>query len=354
MSRFFVTSQNLGFYLLTFNLLLSLVMSFTRIIKDWTLPISMALGVIGYFAFRLPLLQPVKPAVISIIPYFLPMLIFAMLFMTYCKIDPKELKPRPYQLLLVLFQILATSAIAAGILQTSWDSAGYHEMHIFGLTISHSKAFWEAMMACTIAPMAAVGAVVTAKIGGNPTTATTYTVISSMVTAVAVPIIYPLVEPGIGMTFFELFWTILTRVFPTIVFPLLIALFLRAFVPTWHEYFVRTAKDKSFYLWAICTVVNVAQIMKIIMTGPASGIMEIAIVIAAGVLCGIQFAIGKSVGHVFGDKISAGQSLGQKNTVLSIWIAMSFLAPESALAPGAYLLWQNMINSWQIWKHGRA
>ena len=47
--------------------------------------------------------------------------------------------------------------------------------------------------------MAAVGAVVTQKIGGNAATATSYTLISSAFTAIAVPLVYPIVEPGMGI-----------------------------------------------------------------------------------------------------------------------------------------------------------
>ena len=67
--------------------------------------------------------------------------------------------------------------------------------------------------------------------------------------------------------------------------------------------------------------------------------------------------MGKAVGHAYGDSVSAGQALGQKNTVVGIWIALTFLDPLSALAPGAYVIWQNLVNAWQIWykeKYGRV
>jgi BASS family bile acid:Na+ symporter len=48
--------------------------------------------------------------------------------------------------------------------------------------------------------------------------------------------------------------------------------------------------------------------------------------------------------------VAGGQGLGQKNTVLAIWMAQTFLNPISSIAPGAYVLWQNMFNSWQVWR----
>ena len=54
-----------------------------------------------------------------------------------------------------------------------------------------------------------------------------------------------------------------------------------------------------------------------------------------------------------GDKISGAQGLGQKNTVLAIWMAMTYLNPLSSVAPAAYVAWQNTINSWQLYRHQR-
>jgi len=42
--------------------------------------------------------------------------------------------------------------------------------------------------------------------------------------------------------------------------------------------------------------------------------------------------------------------LGQKNTILAIWMAHTYLNPLSSVAPGSYVLWQNIINSCQLWK----
>jgi len=53
----------------------------------------------------------------------------------------------------------------------------------------------------------------------------------------------------------------------------------------------------------------------------------------------------------YGDAPAGGQSLGQKNTVLAVWMAQSFLDPISSIAPTAYIVWQNFVNSYQIYRH---
>lgn len=311
-----------------------------KLLKDWTLPISMLVGSVCYVVFtRCDWAMPAKPYIVDCIPYLLPTLIFLMLFLSYCKIDPKELRPRRWHLILVLIQLAET------LLAAWW-------------CITHHDSAWlplgEALLAVFVAPMAAVGAVVTQKIGGNPATATTYTVISSLFTALVVPSVYPLVESGIGVTFFELFSRILSRVFPTIIFPLFLALLLRQFVPRVHQWVSREAKDKSFYLWAICTMVNTAQIIRCIVSSAGAAQILWWIVVIVGIVVGLQFYVGKQIGSRYDDRIAAGQGLAQKNTVLSIWIAMTFLSPTAAIGPGVCLLWQNIVNSWQIWMHNSA
>jgi BASS family bile acid:Na+ symporter len=43
--------------------------------------------------------------------------------------------------------------------------------------------------------------------------------------------------------------------------------------------------------------------------------------------------------------------VGQKNTIFAIWLSLNFLNPIASIAPTAYIVWQNLINSWQMWKH---
>jgi len=312
-------------------------MSLKQIIKDWTLPISMLVGTVSYLAFtRIPALHGAKVALVGIVPYLLPALIFVMLFFSYCKIEPRDLRPRRWHLWLLLIQAAEVAVMVCWLR-------------------SHGTSEWrplaEAWLACFIAPMAAVGAVVTQKIGGNAATATTYTIISSTFTAIAVPLVYPMVEPGMGMTFMTLFLKILSRVFPTIMAPLAIALLLKWLLPRAHAFVAEKSKDYSFYLWGICTAVNTAQIIRSIVSSPGSGAMVVWICATVAVIVCVQFIVGKRIGSLYGDMIAAGQGLAQKNTVLSIWMAMSFLDPQAAIGPGACLLCQNIFNSWQIWQH---
>jgi len=314
-------------------------MTLKSLLKDWTLPLSMVVGTISYIALtQIEALNGTKVALAATVPYLLPTLIFVMLLFSYCKIEPRDLKPCLWHLWLILIQ-MAEVALMVWWLRNNEGSEW--------------RPLFESWLAVFIAPMAAVGAVVTQKIGGNAATATTYTIISSTFTAIAVPLVYPLVEPSIGMTFMELFLKILSRVFPTIMAPLAIALCLKWLMPKMHKFVAEKSKDYSFYLWGICTAVNTAQIIRSIVSSPGSETMVVWICASVGMIVCIQFIIGKRIGTTYNDTIAAGQGLAQKNTVLSIWMAMSFLNPQAAIGPGACLLWQNIFNSWQIWDHQR-
>ena len=52
-------------------------------------------------------------------------------------------------------------------------------------------------------------------------------------------------------------------------------------------------------------------------------------------------------------KMTAGQSLGQKNTIFLIWLAYTFMTPETAIIGGLYSIWHNVYNSWQLRRAGR-
>ncbi len=66
-----------------------------------------------------------------------------------------------------------------------------------------------------------------------------------------------------------------------------------------------------------------------------SGVTMLLLLFVPLLVCLLQFAIGKAVGRHFGASISAGQALGQKNTVVGIWLTLTFLNPLAAVTPGA-------------------
>lgn len=107
-------------------------------------------------------------------------------------------------------------------------------------------------------------------------------------------------------------------------------------------------------MWLVSLVVIIGRTTAFILdlhdASPATGLW---LAFAALVICLVQFKVGRSLGRRYGDAPAGGQSLGQKNTVLAVWMAQSFLDPISSIAPTAYIVWQNFVNSYQIYRHDR-
>lgn len=300
-------------------------------IKDWTLPIAMMVGVLSYFAFKdLEALEPLLPAARWVSSHFPPWLIFFMLLFTFTKIHPKDLWPRKVHLWLLLVQVVGSVGV-------------YLLLHPFNEVVAQSA------MICIICPTATAAAIITEKLGGKVDALITYVIEINLVVSVFVPAVFPLIEPHEGLTFFQAFLTILKRVVPLLVMPLVAAWFLRFCLPAVHRWLYEH-RGAAFYLWAFSLILVMAQTTKSLVESPYSLGVELSIAFVGLVTCVLQFVIGKRIGSRYGDRISAGQGLGQKNTVLAIWMAYTYLNPVTAVAPGCYVVWQNIINSWQLYR----
>lgn len=311
-----------------------------KLLKNWTLPIAMLCGVAGYFLLAdVAVLAPVKQMVKTTVGFITPTLIFAQLLLSFCKVEPKELLPRGWHVWLLLFQAFSCCTIAAVL--TIWPMS--HAM----------RQILEGAMVCLICPTATAGVVITGKLGGNTSSLVTYTLLSNVLAAVLVPVAFPLVEPHAGLTFAAACLKILGKVFPLLLAPFFLALIFREWMPRVHR-FLLSYSWLAFYLWAVALIIVTAQTTQSLINSPANVDTKILIAVGGLVACAAQFLIGKKVGNAYNDRISGGQALGQKNTVLAVWMACAYLDPVSSLGPGSYVIWQNSFNSWQLWKKRRA
>ena len=109
-------------------------------------------------------------------------------------------------------------------------------------------------------------------------------------------------------------------------------------------------------MWAFNLSVMMGLTLHNIICSAVSGSTMLLLVMLPLIVTLLLFGIGKSIGHCYGESISAGQALGQKNTMVGLWLTITFLNPTAAVAPCAYVIWQNMVNSWQLWykeKYGK-
>ena len=309
-------------------------MNIIRFIKDWTLPIAMSLGAVIYLLFAFTTaLDNASRFFAPIMQTILPLFMFLILFVTFCKVDFHKLRPVAWHFWIGVFQLLFIGILMAIILASP----------------TPSLIILEAILMCVISPCATAAAVVTQKLGGSLEQMTTYTFLSNFITVLLVPICFPLIEPSVHMEFWPAFLKILHEVFIVLIVPMLLAYIVKHYMKRLHAKII-AVRDLSYYLWACSLMIVTGTTVKNIVNAQTSIWMLLTIALLGLVICIVQFAVGRFIGHYFNHTQEAGQALGQKNTAFAIWLSSTYLNPLSSVGPGCYILWQNIINSVEIWQ----
>ena len=315
--------------------------SLIAFLKNWTLPIAILSGVVSYFIYTaIPLLAPYKALTLDIIGFVQPALLFSMLFVALCKVEPSHLRPHLWHLWLLLIQGGLFCLLAFIAMQASMRE---------GL----EGAVLQGTMMCFICPTATAAAIVTQKLGGGVEGVVTYTVFINILAALLIPAVVPLVHPQQGLGFIHGFWIIMGRVFPMLICPFFAALFVRYVFPRFHRCVVAT-HDLAFYLWALSLGLGIAVSTKSAMHAHGGWALFAGLALASLLSCIFQFWAGLVIGRHYGEPVSGSQSLGQKATVFGIWASYTFLDPVSSLAPGFYSVWHNLWNTCQLTRRSRT
>jgi BASS family bile acid:Na+ symporter len=327
------------------------------------LPIAMLTGASGYLLYHI-LPEPFHcagPFLSGAIDFMQPLLIFSMLFLTFCRIEPKDLKPHRWHWWLLLIQGLTFTGLGFLALWMMKGLPGdFHDKVVL----------IESAMLCLICPTATAAAVVTRKLGGDVAGITTYTVLINLVTAVLVPLVVPMIHPMQGMDFWTAFSVIVAKIFPLLIFPCLAAWLVRYLSPRIHKTLLQVP-DLAFYLWAVALTLAITVTTKAIVQSSMSVGLLMGMALISLICCALQFFLGRFVGSRYKPgrldvssevesrgkavrTVTAGQALGQKNTVFAIWMGYTFMTPETAIVGGLYSIWHNFYNSWQLYKAGKS
>lgn len=316
--------------------------------------LSMLIGAVFY-----PWLLPLKPV--------LPWLIFFMLFFTFCKVNPLDLRLHKWHWV-VLGAQMALSFLT----------------YFLTLRFSGDPVLAQGLLMCFIMPTATAAPIIAGKMGGSIQNLTTFTLLSNFATAIIVPATFPLINDQLQMTnyqFAEQFWPafllILSRVAPLLLGPFFAAWFLRLGYQwkTKKEFVLpRSIAPMPFYLWVASITVLSATVTQTVITNYQSQMTNMLILLACSFFaCLVQFGLGKWIGYKLPapskgrdyqdvlinpaaapktmagvSSITAGQAFGQKNTSLGVWMAQTYLDPLSSLGAAAYIIWQNLFNSVQL------
>ena len=326
-----------------------------RFLKDWTLPVSIGVGTVCYLTFDMvPALDAVGTALAPVFDTLFPVFVFLTLFVTFCKVDFHQMRPHRWHVGVLVAQLLLVAVNIGIILWTKSLESSPSTFHLPPSTLVFlSPLLWEAMLTCIIGPSASAAPVVVGKLGGNISTMTTYTLISSLASALMIPAVFPILEPTAHVTFLSAFFIILEKVSLVLLLPLVLGWLVQHYMKGLCRW-ITSKNDLSFYCWCISLSITTGITVKNIVHSDASMELLLWIAVASLLLCFVQFFIGRGVGRWLGEEVNSGQALFQKNTALSIWVAYMYLNPVSSIGAGCYVLWQNIINSLELWQYRKA
>jgi len=302
-------------------------------IKEWSLPLGIVLGVIIYYLYMwIPLSDGTREVTHQVVSIVQPLLIFMMLFISFCKVNVVDLKPAPWDKWHLIIQC-GSFVLLAGLLMILPDPDW--------------KIIVEGAMLAMICPTATAAAVVTDRLGGSQAHIVSYTIMINLAVSILIPILCPLIHPHDSLSFLQSFLLMLGKVFPMLICPLILAILVRLCAPAFHARIV-ASHSTAFVLWVISLPLAITEAVKNMYDSHITTWQFTGLLIISGIACFIQFFAGKKIGAHYSDEISAGQALGQKNTVFVIWLGYTFFNPVTAAVGGLYSIFHNSFNAWQL------
>ncbi|WP_373730687.1 transporter [Bacteroides heparinolyticus] len=284
--------------------------------KSLILPVAILLGL--FFHETISVLQPL-----------LPYLIFIMLFFSFNALNVKEMRFSMFNFWLLLFQLGLSTAL-------------------FFLLRSFNEDLAQGAYVIVLTPTAAAALAVSLILGANISMMSTYLISCNLIVAVVAPLAFTLMSVSGGVGFWTLFLAILSKVFPLLIAPFFLAVLTRAFWKKANDA-INRHKNISFYVWAFSLTIVISRAIGLVIDQyQGNKTMFIWMALISILLCAFQFMVGHIIGRCYGDRIAGGQALGQKNTVLAIWMSQTYLNPLSCVIPTLYVIWQNLYNSFQM------
>jgi len=260
-------------------------------------------------------------------------LLMIMLFMVFLKLDLRQLAFKRSHFLLFGANLLVGVGAYLAVRAAAGDGPLAQAAFFTGIT-----------------PTATAAAVVMGFLGGN----VGYVITAFVLTNVGMALLLPWLLGWVcGNTSFGFILNVGENLFFLLVIPAAVAFAVRKFHPAAEKWPSRFA-TASFGLWSACLFIIAASASANFRANPGISpwiIGETALI--ALVLCVLNFTAGYFLGEK-GLHHEASQSLGQKNTTLTIYLALVYAGPLAAFGVISYVLWHNSYNAVQLFLTDRA
>lgn len=310
-----------------------------RFFQDWMLPLAIVAGIGLYLLYYFtPILHPYGSFLHVLASEGQRVVIALLLFFQFVKISPHDLRFSRWHLLALLFQVVSFLLLAAATACTGRGGGG--------------RILLECAVLCLICPTASAAGVITDKLGGNLAATVTYVVLINVAATFLIPLVIPLVQPSRTLGFWAYVGHLAWKVFPVLILPCLLAWTVRYTTHRLQRTLMRWSRH-SFYIWGVGLMLAMvlstrALLLSRLGAGTVAGIVGVSLL-----CCAVQFFIGRRLGKGKTESLTAGQSLGQKNTGFLIWLGYHYLTPVTSVAGGLYAIWQNLFNSWELYRAER-
>ena len=315
-----------------------------RFIRDWMLPLAIVLGTSLYLIYHYsPSLHPAGPWLHRLASDGQRLVIAILLFFQFVKISPHDIRLTRWHFKALAIQTGFFLLMAGAVLL---------------LEPGPGRMLAECAMLCFICPTAAAAGVITDRLGGDLAATVSYVVIINVAATFLIPLVIPLVNPSAQMGFWTYVGHIALRVFPLLILPGLLAWLVRYTTHRLQRALMRWASN-SFYVWGVgLTLAMVLSTRALVLSGLGAWAVS-GIVLVSLVCCAAQFFLGRRIGLAGAvsaeqESITAGQALGQKNTGFLIWLGYNYFTPVTSVAGGLYAVWQNIFNSWELYRKSSA
>ena len=308
---------------------------FTAWFRDWMLPLAIVCGIGLYLFYHFTtFLRPVGPILHDVVSEGQRLVIALLLFFQFVRVRPQDLHLRRWHLYAILLQ-------TAGFVGCAALSAG--------LPDGPARILAECAMLCLICPTASAAGVITDRLRGSLAETVTYLLLANLTATLLIPTVIPMVRPSAEFGFWQYVLRIAAKVFPVLVLPCLLAWLVRYTMPHLQERLFRWAPN-SFYIWFFGLLLAMILATRALLLSHLGAGALAGIILVSVATCAFQFWAGRHVGGNRATRITAGQSLGQKNTGFLIWLGYNYLTPVTSVAGGLYAIWQNIFNSAQLYR----
>lgn len=277
-------------------------------------------------AFAAGYLVPQAASYTFLIRYFL----MIMLFIIFLQVKVQGMRPRKNH-----WRIL-TANIAIGII--AWLLA----------LLTGSRDLAHAAFFTGITPTASAAPVIMRFLGGDVEFMVTSFLTTNIGVSLSLTGLIPLVTGNFTLKFLG---NVAWNLFFLIGIPMTAAFIVRKIYPKGKELAPKLA-NFSFLLWLSMLFLTASSASAYIRSSSVSPLILLEIAALSAVICAVNFTLGYFfAGKQFPRETS--QSLGQKNTMFTLSLAMTFSGPLAALGPTFYVLWHNLWNAAQMFFHDR-